>query len=949
MRQGFAKLLARASALGIVAGLSSAAFAQGVATPQPTPEELAADQPAAPSDVTNEREIIVTGTQIRGIKPVGSNALSQDRQQIEALGVNNTQQVIAQLPQSNFFLSVPEPGGTNVAQGTSRVPVNRPSLRNIPGFNSGSGQRTLVLIDGHRVVPFGIDQQTVDLAVVPQGILERSEVILDGASAIYGSDAVEGVINLITRKRFDGTRVSGRVGVGEDYWQASAGITQGIAWDNGGITFNYDFTKNSSILNQDRPYTAPIDYINFDPPQLRGANCPIPNVRASGTQGVQYTHRVEGGTLVAGPAYCNSNEYSTFTPAQEMHSGFVTLSQDLGDFLKFELSGLYTHRVSEANTGPFTGTATVRPTSVFYRPAAGIPANANQQVAFSFAPVFGVQSGVSRTTTEIWQVNPELTANVGSGWQVRLGGSYGESRLGVLQQRLATNGINTLANRTAADVANDPNIARLNPYDIAQTSPGVLNSLLRDLDIDSMFTFKQVRLTGDGPLFTLPGGEVRAALGAEWSKTNVTVNKMDENTYTRLAPATGVEENKSVFGEVVVPLFGPENAVPGIHSLTFSASGRYDKYRRVDNFSPKFALTYEPFEWISLRGNWGKSFRAPNAIDDLGAGQQLIRNVPAQFNPTIVAPGYDFSSNSGNTGYRYLYLTGTDADLRPESATSWSIGLDIRPPLGSSTDLRLSASYWNIDFKDTIGFAVIGQDPSVNFIIPTSKSKLCYGPGVAIEPKFGPDCTQADIDNFINLAPDGGGQAAYQAILDNGGTVAGLLDGRTINLGGTKVEGVDVSGSLRQETGFGSIDATINVAIPIKVETTFYPGGPPTDAIEYDPAYTATASVGATIGTFRSQVTVRHRPAYTPNPNTTRLPSQTKIDAFTVADLSLRYDMPARDWFSDGATVTFNVNNLFNARPALSLTANGGVVGGQTLGRVFVLGLTKRFGGDSRN
>lgn len=205
MTNNLIRLLAQSSAWAVTIGLSTSAFAQEVAS---NPQSAAGEQAAASSDdasPSSGSDIIVTGSQIRGIKPVGSSVISQSREEIDALGVSDTRQVLAQLPQSNSFLGLPQPGNGVIGAGTLRVPVNRATLRNIPQVNGGSGQPTLVLIDGHRVVPSGIEQQVVDLAIIPQGIIDRTEIILDGASAVYGSDAVAGVINIITRKRFNGT------------------------------------------------------------------------------------------------------------------------------------------------------------------------------------------------------------------------------------------------------------------------------------------------------------------------------------------------------------------------------------------------------------------------------------------------------------------------------------------------------------------------------------------------------------------------------------------------------------------------------------------------------------------------------------------------------------------------------------------------------------------------
>lgn len=946
MIKHISRVLGQTSLLALAVGSALPASAQGTQTPQPTVEELAQSEDQAPSEVTDEGDILVTGTLIRGIKPVGSNVISQDREQIESLGVTDTRQVIAQLPQSNSFMGIPQPGNGVIGQGTVRVPVTRATLRNIPQVNGGSGQPTLVLIDGHRVVPAGLEQQVVDLAIVPKGILERTEIILDGASAVYGSDAVAGVINLITRKRFSGTEISSSFGIADNYWQVEAGVTQGFTWGTGGVTLNYDFAKNTNIFNFERDYTKPLNYVDFPTPQVDDAACPIPNVRAASVTGQFYTHRVQGAGLAAGPQYCNGSAFTTLVPSEELHSGFLTFSQDIGDRLKFEVSALYSHKVQEANTGPFTAVSTVTSTNPYYRCDLTVTptctgAAATQTVASDFSAIFGNEAGVSRTKIATWQVNPELTADLGGGWQARLSGAYGRSHLTVHQDRLDPILVRTLAAGTTTATA-------INPYDLAATQNSALfGPLLRTVDNYSKFMFSQARIAADGPLFSLPGGDVRLAIGAEWMRTTVEKQVQDENFFTFAPVAFGSSTSKAVFAEIVAPLVGPDNAMPGLQSLVFSASGRYDKYDRFDNFSPKLALTYKPLDWVTIRANWGKSFRAPNAIDALGASGALIRNVGATQNPTNVNPAYNFSSNS--TQFRFLFLTGTADNLQPETSTNWSIGTDISPPF--IPGLTLSATYWNIDFKNTISFPVSGVLVTPTFLDPSPNnlSAICYAPGA---PAIGgqtvsPTCSAAQIAAFIAAAPSGPGALASITAPQ---TIAALVDSRVRNLGGSKVSGVDLSARYFTDTSFGSIDAMVNVAIPITVESQFFVGSAFIDEqLTGDPDWTLAATVGANIGDFRAQTTVRHRSGFVAEPNAAnpRVPGTEWIPSFTLVDLGLRYDVGGDSWLTKGLRLSLNVNNVFDAHPPFDFTRNGGVVtGASTLGRMFVFGITKRFGGD---
>ena len=199
-------------------------------------------------------EVVVTGSLIRNIAPVGANVIGTSREDIDSSGTTDSNQLLGTLPQSNFFLAFQNPG-QGVLAGVSRVPINTPNLRNLPQGATGS-PTTLVMLDGHRIVPAGIEQSAVDAGIVPSGILERVETILDGTSAVYGSDAAGGVINYVSRKRFDETKADLQYGFADDYYTKAANITSGTTWDGGGVGFTYSFGMNSPLFAKDRDYAG---------------------------------------------------------------------------------------------------------------------------------------------------------------------------------------------------------------------------------------------------------------------------------------------------------------------------------------------------------------------------------------------------------------------------------------------------------------------------------------------------------------------------------------------------------------------------------------------------------------------------------------------------------------------------------------------------------------------
>ena len=279
----------------------------------------------------NVEEVVVTGTFIRGIAPVGSTVIGISEQEIQSSGVNDSNQVLGTLvPQSNFFMELPQPA-LGVAQGVARVPIDRPQLRNVGNPFNNSGSTTLVMMDGHRIVTAGLEQAGVDVGLIPPGMIERQEIILDGVSALYGSDAVAGVINYITRKRFDGMQVNAQYGVAEDYDATSVNATFGKSWDTGGIGLTYSFGENSSLYNRDRPYAITRNYLEGG--RLTGLACEGYSHDSVGTGAALRRFVVTAGqtTFAEQTNWCASNGYATLSPAQERHAGFLTFSQDLTD------------------------------------------------------------------------------------------------------------------------------------------------------------------------------------------------------------------------------------------------------------------------------------------------------------------------------------------------------------------------------------------------------------------------------------------------------------------------------------------------------------------------------------------------------------------------------------------------------------------------------------------
>jgi iron complex outermembrane receptor protein len=901
------------SGVSILAMTAAPAFAQAQDQEQSPP----ADDESEPAD---DREIVVTGTLIRGIAPVGATVVSVSREQIETSGATDTNQLLATLPQTSSFMNLP---GLDVrgTAGIGRVPVNRPNLRFIPGADTSSGSTTLVLLDGKRIVPIGFEQAVVDVGVIPSGIISRVETILDGASAIYGSDAVGGVINFITTRRFGETKADIQYSMTNGYQAVSADITSGLKWDGGGLAVTYSF--GCSIGRKNTPSSATI----WRGGRFTGLACDDYSHVTIGTGASQrrFINNVGETTFTEGVDWCPSNQHEALQAEQERHGVFAVISHDFTDALTFDLTGLYFDRRLHVIHGPFTSTATIGPNNPYFMAIPGAPA-ASHSVAFSYAPLLGVESQYTDVTSKVGQINPSLRYMLGS-WQVRASGGYGwsESRTG---QRTLDTG------RQLALVGGTSFATALNPYNITdpRQNMALISNLFWTTERIAKFEFMQASVVADGPLMAIGGGDVKVAVGAEWNRTNFTRALSVTATRTLGPFASTSTESFSLFGEVVAPFVSSQNGRPGLEGLTLSLSGRYDHYKGSGgSFTPKVGLTYEPFEWLTLRGSWGKSFRAPNPVDKLGSsGNSLgcIGDVPNCtqnfFSQNVIVPA---PLPAGQNVF--LFLSGSDDNITAERSTSWSIAGDFRVPIKG--DLVITAGYYNIDFRDRIA-------------LPPSNLPLAFGdaPFLFDFPAVGQTFSLQELNAYRSLASNAG--TAIDNVINSGYNALWFYDGRSRNLSRSKLTGVDVTARYRSDTSFGSVDAMVSGNWLLSFENQLASTSPFTDFLRVnEPTFRMSAQVGAEVGIFRAQATLRHMSGFAVDPSATRDPNQRRIEAFRTLDLSLRMNVNGGDERPPAFVLTLNVTNVFDTRPPVNRTTAGSTINGRTMGRMMQLGLSKTF------
>lgn len=935
---------------------------------------FAADEAAqGESDSAPDKEIVVTGTLVRGIAPAGASVITVGTADVEETGASTTAQLLEKIPQVGSFNDFQAP-----VAASNFVTTNRPNLRNLPGFTTAGASPTLVLVDGHRVVGAGISVTTPDPDIVPPSLIERVEIVPDGGSAIYGSDAVAGVINFITKKKFDGVEIGGHYGFASKYDSWDASVTAGKTFGDASLFISYNYSQHSELHGRDR------DWVFYPPDTIGGApgspsvvatslNCSPGNVSA-GFVGSLLTGNTLGGAGFYGLTptgarqaalnQCDGSDNASIYPREKRHSVMAGLNAQLSENVEFDVRAFYTDRLITFTDGPFIGTTNFGPSFLAsfgflssplftanraligscptqVAPGVVFPLPCNTFEAQTVYWAFGNNNSINtRNHLKTWGVAPKFTVNLGGGWEAKWITSYGDSSV-----RFDGFNINQVAANNAAAAG------LFNPYDPESSNPAALaaftNNVLYGHTRQQQFNSKVIV---DGELFKLPGGGVKVAVGAEYDYEQFTPRNGNIIPGTENTGSPGISVNgsvivapysalkivnlsrnvKSAFGELVVPVFGADNAMSGFRELTLSVAGRFDDYSDFGStFNPKFGITWKPFEALRLRANWGKSFVAPSLADDELAAVNSFNVANLSFlQPTAAQVGTTINGVviPAVNGRQQVVLLGNRPGITKQTATTWSVGADLDVP--GIDGLRLSGTYYNIDYRD-----IIGLPP---FTTSTFYQNFVGTPAITLNP------TQAQVD------------AAFASSNQINGASCGancyvIIDARKQNLSRIKIRGIDAVVNYVRQTGFGSVDFSFNGNIDLKRDQAATAFLPYLDQIGANASrFRFRSSLGAQIGGLRAQVALNHSAGYKLNPAVGVGTTQSSVSSFDTVDLFFKYDIKGES-LMNGLSLSVSVNNVFDADPSTYLKQNAltpgtnGFANGRTLGRLVQFGINKKF------
>ncbi|MDN2711683.1 TonB-dependent receptor [Janthinobacterium sp. SUN118] len=664
---------------------------------------MAQDSGAAGGAPAMQR-VEVTGSSIKRLVAETATPLSIFKaEDFAKQGLTTAQEVLGKIPANASSMG----SGNAVGGNTSGLPTGGQASADLRGLG---GDKTLVLLNGRRIANHPYDGASVDLNIIPLAALERVEVLRDGASAIYGTDAIGGVINFITRRSVNATTVTAEViapqhkGADEHRLNLSTGVGQ-LDADGYNLFGVADYHKQQVLTSQDRAFsqtgviparglsitsgtTFPGNYFDAaanggaglagNPSAASGCLPPlsVPAVPANGTCRQDYTRQIDD------------------LPAQEQLAVFGKGAFKLGGGHLASVEYLHAENKVKARTAPPPQTALSLPASSKYYPgnAGGVPAQpglSGQPLSVNWRPVEAGQRQIDshgKADRLVLALEGELAR-----WDYRTGLSHAISK----SSEQFTGGYVQDAS-FAAGVLN----GILNPFGLQDAAgKSYLDSTaLRGEVQNARVTTTGIDIKGSRELMPLAGGALALALGAEWrrERANFNVNR----DIAGQAASSGLSGSLSKSGSrTIAAVFGELN-LPLLQDLEVQLASRFDHYSDVGSTTnPKLAVRYQASSALVLRGSASTGFRAPTLFE---------KNAPPSRNDTndsyddpILCPGgvpQPGANPLRDCDLQQFKLQGGNDKLKPEKSTTFAVGVVLEPV----KEVTVAIDYWNIHLKDKI-------------------------------------------------------------------------------------------------------------------------------------------------------------------------------------------------------------------------------------------------------
>ncbi|WP_196139487.1 TonB-dependent siderophore receptor [Aliikangiella sp. G2MR2-5] len=639
-------------------------------------------------DEDKEQKMTIVGSHIKRSDMEGPSPItSLSAEDIIKTGVTDMIGLFEKLPISGQ--------GTFSTQGNSSDDTaNGGSSVSLRGLGADS---TLILINGRRVSvsPFAKNIQTafVDINNIPLSAIKRIDILKDGASATYGSDAIAGVINIELKNDFEGAELSGKVGGTSDGGGSEKNVS--MIWGNSGRdsshTFIMDYYQREEILYADRDYARSANQAALRP------NDPdaVDFRSSSGIPGTIALASDPGNRIIDtfGSDVCAPEDidldnnlcrydyapYMSMVPETErfsiIYNGSFEINENVNAFIELNTQNAKT-KTRGAGSPSFN--------ELFMsgdnpnHPFADDPAH----------PFYQQDLTMRRRTVDIGNRLKITDTNYNRsifGLEGEVGTWSWESAVSYIRSHSVERGVDGFPNSERIQDAIDSGL--WNPFEPSSNTQEALDYIETTTTRIGKSSNRSFDISFSGPLMEMDSGELMLAVGAEYREESISDNPDDQylrgNVFgTEATQANGERDNTSVFGELAIPV---------TEAFELQLAVRYEDYSDFGNTTnPKVAFRYAPNEDMVFRGSYGTAFRAPS-LHQIGLGTTnesptLVDNV------RCAAVGQDCAPRE------YTVVFEGNPDLQPEESTSYNFGWFYQV----NEQMSFSVDYYNYDIEDII-------------------------------------------------------------------------------------------------------------------------------------------------------------------------------------------------------------------------------------------------------
>lgn len=817
-------------------------------------------------------EVVVTGTHIRGADVISPVKIIT-REDLVETGYTSTEQVIRSLPQ-NFA------GGAS----ENSVLVLGADARNGQNLGGGSGvnlrglgtDSTLVLVNGRRIAQSG-SGTFVNIGAFPVAAIERVDVLTDGASAIYGADAVGGVVNIILRSDYEGAETKARFGATTEGGTEDKLFSQvlGKNWSTGGILATYSYRDRDALPSADRRYTA-----SSDLRPLGGSDRGNAFANPGNITNFSQTYAIPAGQdgtdldvpeLLQGQVNRQNQRLDTdIFSSLAQHGAFLSAHQSITPSMEVFFDGVYVDTDTTWRQRAEPAQLSVPASNPFYVNPFG---TGNVTVQYSFAEDFGPQ--VLQNDINLINASAGIRVRLAETWRAVAVASYGEEEgyryLDAVRPA-----------QLAAALADSNPATAFNPFGSgSNTAQATLDGILGWLKQDIRFDTKVADITADGALIDTAAGAIRLAVGAHFRTERL--RSESERLGSAPAPVPTVRPTldrkvTAAYVEALVPVLGGERTLGRIGELEISLAGRFEDYDDFGNTtSPKFGLSWRPTRSVLIRGTYGRSFRAP-----------LLINLDESLSAISVVSVLDPQSPTGSSAV--LVLSGNNPDLQEERAKAWTAGVEYRPSFVEGADVSLTY------FDTTVTGRVASPDDLSSILIREGE----FGSLVTRNP------SSANVVALLS-------SPLFRGVPPNPATIGVIFDARLRNNARTVINGLDVGLGYRAPTRWGDFGVRLDTShlLDYKRAVTSSSALVDIDGTVGQPVdFRARSTVSYARGGLSANVSVNYWNDYHDTVNNRPVDSWTTIDA----RVQYRFDEVESSPLS-GVSVALSATNVFNEDP----------------------------------